>query len=338
MNYYQILDIPINSSIETIKKKYRRLALIYHPDRSGSKVANSEKFIEITEAYTILSNPITKQKYDLQHGIGETNQNLNMGDLDENSINNVINTILKPFGLENTNILENLGINGNHLKTFSSWIRLDTKQANRIFETALEDVYQNILAKNSTKSPVDNKITTEYRDLIIDYELEDHYKGDYYKTLQLTVNGNSHSISIDTSKSIHNIELLLDNVFYILDIKCVPVANDVFYQVKQTADLYHTINIPISAFINGFYYTLDIFGQQTRIFFKSPHQSHLVYRILKMGLPKDPDIRSRGNIIFILKLDKPTPEQLTSLTLIDLEHNESELQAESVDLSLVYFS
>ena len=62
-NYYQILFIQSNASLQEIKKAYRMLALEFHPDRNKSFNA-TEKFIEITEAYEILKDPIKRQVYD----------------------------------------------------------------------------------------------------------------------------------------------------------------------------------------------------------------------------------------------------------------------------------
>ncbi len=60
-DYYQILGIPRNASKEDIKKAYRKLALKYHPDKSGG---NEEKFKEINEAYHILIDDIKRAEYD----------------------------------------------------------------------------------------------------------------------------------------------------------------------------------------------------------------------------------------------------------------------------------
>jgi DnaJ-class molecular chaperone len=62
-DYYDILELPKNSNINDIKKKYKQLALKWHPDRN--KEANAEsKFKEISEAYEILGDPEKKQIYD----------------------------------------------------------------------------------------------------------------------------------------------------------------------------------------------------------------------------------------------------------------------------------
>jgi len=55
-DYYDILGVPRNATLDEIKKAYRELALKYHPDRNKSKEAE-EKFKEINEAYAVLSDP-----------------------------------------------------------------------------------------------------------------------------------------------------------------------------------------------------------------------------------------------------------------------------------------
>ncbi len=63
-NYYKILDIHPESSFNDILKSFRKLAKKYHPDLNKSPDAN-KMFIDIYEAYEILSDPIKKQLYDL---------------------------------------------------------------------------------------------------------------------------------------------------------------------------------------------------------------------------------------------------------------------------------
>lgn len=60
-NYYKILEVEENASIDEIKKSYRKLAAKYHPDRNPE---GEEKFKEIAEAYETLGNPEKKSQYD----------------------------------------------------------------------------------------------------------------------------------------------------------------------------------------------------------------------------------------------------------------------------------
>ncbi len=62
VNYYQVLGISKKASINKIKSQFRKLALIYHPDKNGS--SGNEKFKEISEAYEILSDPKKREIYD----------------------------------------------------------------------------------------------------------------------------------------------------------------------------------------------------------------------------------------------------------------------------------
>lgn len=63
IDYYKILNITENATLEEIKKAFRELAKNYHPDKNKSKDA-SLKFREVFEAYEILKDKITKNIFD----------------------------------------------------------------------------------------------------------------------------------------------------------------------------------------------------------------------------------------------------------------------------------
>jgi DnaJ domain len=62
-DYYEILGVSKNASIAEIKDAFRELALRYHPDRDKSFDAQ-EKFKELSEAYSVLSNYEKREQYD----------------------------------------------------------------------------------------------------------------------------------------------------------------------------------------------------------------------------------------------------------------------------------
>lgn len=62
-NYYSILEISIQATETEIKKAYRRCALKYHPDVNKSSDAHT-RFLEVFEAYEVLSNPNERRIYD----------------------------------------------------------------------------------------------------------------------------------------------------------------------------------------------------------------------------------------------------------------------------------
>lgn len=67
-DYYKVLEIEYGTDILSVKKAYRRLALKYHPDVSKDSDTN-HKFIEITEAYEVLRDPLKKSEYDILYNI-----------------------------------------------------------------------------------------------------------------------------------------------------------------------------------------------------------------------------------------------------------------------------
>lgn len=60
-DYYKILGVERNASEEEIKKAFRKLAHVYHPDKSGGDEA---KFKEASEAYSVLSDKKKRAQYD----------------------------------------------------------------------------------------------------------------------------------------------------------------------------------------------------------------------------------------------------------------------------------
>ena len=63
-DYYEVLGVAKNADEKTIKKAYRKLAKKYHPDTNAGNPDAEKKFKEVTEAYSVLSDPEKKKMYD----------------------------------------------------------------------------------------------------------------------------------------------------------------------------------------------------------------------------------------------------------------------------------
>lgn len=62
-DHYAVLHLRRSATPADIKKAFRRLALLYHPDRNDDPKA-SALFMEIVESYQVLTNPESKDEYD----------------------------------------------------------------------------------------------------------------------------------------------------------------------------------------------------------------------------------------------------------------------------------
>ena len=67
INYYTVLGITKDANEEEIKKAYKKLAMKYHPDKNpdGEKETAEAEFKKISEAYSIIGDPIKRRNYDL---------------------------------------------------------------------------------------------------------------------------------------------------------------------------------------------------------------------------------------------------------------------------------
>jgi molecular chaperone DnaJ len=63
-DYYKILGVSENATQDEIKQAYKKLAMKYHPDRNPGDKQAEEKFKEINEAYSVLSDPEKRKQYD----------------------------------------------------------------------------------------------------------------------------------------------------------------------------------------------------------------------------------------------------------------------------------
>lgn len=366
MNYYDILEVTNTATTEIIKKKYRRLALIYHPDRSNSKLASSEKFIQITEAYTVLVNPISREKYDLSLNFTEYQGNHSQSDnpMFSDNLSGFFDNFLSTFGLDKSTVFHKLGVDQEKLETLHKFTKLSPKQARAIFEMTLDDLFSELdksktkkdgpkmtssssskthnqepdisdvkVTKDKTPDDSDSAIRmTEYRNLTIQYELEDHYLGDFTKIITLKSHDTIKKLEINSQIPSHSIELFLDNTFYLLDIKCQPLDHDLFYLGKGKNNLVHEIQIPLNAYINGFYYELDLFGTTKYLFFRQPYLSNKIYQLDNHGLI-DHETGQRGGLFISLTLKQPDQTDLNTLKLIQIEARDKYTELEPLSLS-----
>ncbi|BET00923.1 DnaJ (Hsp40) homolog, subfamily C, member 4 [Nesidiocoris tenuis] len=64
-SYYEILKVPQNCSSKEVRDAFISLSKQNHPDKHGNDPAMHERFVQINEAYSVLSNPTSRRSYDI---------------------------------------------------------------------------------------------------------------------------------------------------------------------------------------------------------------------------------------------------------------------------------
>ena len=94
-DYYEVLGVAKDTSVKDIKLAYRRLARKLHPDLNKTDPKAKEKFIELQEAYEVLSDDQKRQNYD-QYGFQGVN--VNMSDMFSGGIPGIDELLKSIFG------------------------------------------------------------------------------------------------------------------------------------------------------------------------------------------------------------------------------------------------
>ena len=81
--HYDTLEVPENATASEIKKAYRRLSLLHHPDKNPGKIDVSGKFQKINSAYEVIGDENRRQEYDMERSSPFNNLNFNNQNIDE---------------------------------------------------------------------------------------------------------------------------------------------------------------------------------------------------------------------------------------------------------------
>lgn len=299
MNPYDILKVNKNTSIEDIKKAYRKLALKYHPDKNiGDKEESSKKFKEISEAYQILSDPEKKKIYD---NFGKVHHNfVSPENLFQHIFKDVDPKIVKFISNTYSNISEaiNQSENGNIKDIFTN---IDSKS---IITDSLEalKIYLNNSRNKNTESfnKVKNNIhiidihkICENNNIIL--PLENYFKFSDF-TINILEKQQSYIYKLKTEFNTQEITLKDKKIKFTL----VDEPNDKFQRINSY-DLLINIDIGFIDYHDGFHFIfefLDININRSINLFKN---NSLIIKLNNKGFPIWSE-HKRGDAYIVFKI------------------------------------
>jgi DnaJ-class molecular chaperone len=149
-DYYKILGILRNASIDEIKTSYRKLAKKWHPDKCSEedKLNAEEMFKEISEAYVVLSDNKKKCEYD-----GSKLNQFNFDDTFFNNQSNVNDLLNSVFSNDSFNIHQQFFSNGQtHVFNFTNTIPEWSKY------NITESLYKEIISNYGRPNKIENTV------------------------------------------------------------------------------------------------------------------------------------------------------------------------------------
>lgn len=186
IDLYKILDINKDSSLDDIKKAYKRQALIYHPDKNKieDKEEMTNKFREIRIAYEILSDVNKRNKYDLMSNKQKTS---------------FIDKMIKYL-----NELNKITNSKDILKNILGGDKLDNIQ---------DKIINYLLGKNKILFSNNENNDVKLEDIFFPYSDHANKNQDNLESFEKNKNNTSSEIEINTLNIIGQIETTLEEIY-----------------------------------------------------------------------------------------------------------------------------
>ncbi len=323
LNYYHLLEIPKDATLDQIKKAYRRLALQHHPDKGGDE----NYFKQISEAYQILSDTNLRAQYDQSQPLPQIElipalnvfhecfrQWLSQFPMIEFLFQDSCQDVIQLFNQHAENPMVKLLINtltdpSNSLKPDYNIL---SQLSHNLVTTALNKMYSpkthqdNIILFKKVYITLDDiYVGKRYPHQFIVTNEDLQLSGDYNiinPTILINIPVQHTSLEIETDLQIVNSK---QNTSYIqkttIQLDIIINTHDNFYRIREY-DLLMYIDLPLITLQNQDTITVPYLNHHI-IQLKNPKNANLrqLYQIENVALPNKNE-KKRGNLYILFNL------------------------------------
>jgi curved DNA-binding protein CbpA len=352
-SYYSILEIEKSASTEEIRKSYRRLSLLHHPDKGGE----IDKFRDLSNAYQVLSNDELRAKYDSEQVISPDilipplkvfndhfTQWLSQYPLIEYIFKDNCRDIIEILNTNAENpiirvLINSLTGNSSSQTSTDDILRATNSLTTELFRKATKST------KLTEKITIEKKVYITLDDIYIGKRYhhqfvitnEDLHLSNDYKIInpEVQINLPLNHPAVDIGTELHIINQKYGNsynqqVCVQLDIITMPEPN--FYTIGEY-DLLVYVDLTLEQFLGQKILSIPYLNKKT-LSFNSPNNPNLrqLYKIENIALPNKTEKR-RGDLFILFNLI--ISETLKSQLLPELPQSESIYNLTPCDIRLV---
>lgn len=341
-NYYEILNLEKRASEEEIKKSYKKLALLYHPDRNQGNPESCEKFKEVNEAYTILSNSDKRKQYDMMGVVDESFDGTDPFSVFNNIFQQHMGNFMNMRYDDNVDIANIFGMQQSSFPGGNIHVRVHTFPIHQENEDDFEppNIVKNLFSSmfkeksNMFKEKTNDKSLINGKPDDIIYNINVSFADIYnMKKKKITIIRNriKNKVSIEKKKKIEipifGKEILLEKEGH--ELKNYKERGNVIINIFNNKDkdfrrvneydILTTKDININQIYSAFVYELilphgEVLLVQSE---KIKNKEHLIQKIPNKGLPyeNDDNKKLQGNLYVLYKIIFPdTFEELKNIT------------------------
>ena len=224
-DYYEVLGVKKDATADEIRKAYKKLAIKWHPDKNPDNKEEAEnRFKEISEAYSVLSDPEKKKEYDNRDKINF--QGFDFHDFDPFSM-------FKDFFRNSTNF-EKSGFDDDfdNFGNFGNFGKFDMGNQHRDIEKHFEEIHKRFGNMNIGGGFPRNNFPSGFDD--------DPFNDDFFKNVKERMN-----ININRNMNNNNINNNFDEdeepktkkITYMMDGKKITRTEEPYYEDDGTVKI-----------------------------------------------------------------------------------------------------